>query len=155
MYLLIKVEETLWSARYDRNKTYKQSNDAPHPDMGKIKPFETRAHPPPSHHLRRKQDEAISSSRWVKKDQYRNKTRERHKPFGGLAKTNERILTAPSADDEGRRNYYCTTLSEGNCEPQNKRLQGQAISQQGKSQGAAALRTLAGAKDVVLYPDTA
>jgi len=39
MYSLIKVQETVWSASYDRNKTYKQSNDPLHPLMGKIKPL--------------------------------------------------------------------------------------------------------------------
>ena len=48
MYSLIKVQETMWSASYDRNKTYKQSNDPLHPLMGKIKPLQSRAHPPPS-----------------------------------------------------------------------------------------------------------
>jgi len=47
MYSLIKVQETVWSASYDRNKTYKQSNDPLHPLMGKVKPLQTRAHPPP------------------------------------------------------------------------------------------------------------
>ena len=48
MYSLIKVQETIWRASYDRNKTYKQSNDLLHPLMGKIKPLQPRAHPPPS-----------------------------------------------------------------------------------------------------------
>ena len=47
-YSVIKVQETAWSSSYGRNKTYKQSNDLLHPLMGKIKPLETRAHPPPS-----------------------------------------------------------------------------------------------------------
>jgi len=68
--------------------------------MGKIKPLEPRAHPPPSEHPKRKQDEAIPSSRRVRKDKYRKETRVRHKPFGGLPKTKEKILTAPSADGE-------------------------------------------------------
>jgi len=102
MYSLFKVQETIWSASYDRNKTHKQSNDPLHPLMGKIKPLQPRAHPPPQQHLRRKQDEAIPSSRHVRKDKYRKETRERHKPFGGPPKTKEKILTAPSADREGR-----------------------------------------------------
>jgi len=72
MYSLIKVQETLWSASYDRNTTCKQSYNPLHPLMGKIKHPETRAHPPPMWHLRRKQDEAIPSSRHVRKDKYRN-----------------------------------------------------------------------------------
>jgi len=48
MYSLIKVQETVWSASYDRNKTYKQSNDPLHPLIGKIKPLQSRAHPPPT-----------------------------------------------------------------------------------------------------------
>jgi len=102
MYSLIKVEETVWSASYDRNKTCKQSNDPPHPLMGKIKPHQPRAHHPPSQHLRRKQDEAIPSSRHVRKDKYRKETRERHKPFGGPPKTKERILTA-QAPTKGKK----------------------------------------------------
>jgi len=39
MYSLFKVQETIWSASYDRNKTHKQSNDPLHPLMGKIKPL--------------------------------------------------------------------------------------------------------------------
>jgi len=39
MYSLIKVQETVWSASYDRNKTCKQSNDPLHPLMAKIKPL--------------------------------------------------------------------------------------------------------------------
>ena len=39
MYSLIKVQETVWSASYDRNKTSKQSNDPLHPLMGKITPL--------------------------------------------------------------------------------------------------------------------
>jgi len=39
MYSLIKVQETIWSASYDRNKTYKQSNHPLHPLMEKIKPL--------------------------------------------------------------------------------------------------------------------
>ena len=39
MYSLFKAQETIWSASYDRNKTYKQSNDPLHPLMGKIKPL--------------------------------------------------------------------------------------------------------------------
>jgi len=102
MYSLIKVQETVWSASYDRNKTCKQSNDPLHPLMGKIKPLQPRAHPPPSQHLRRKQDGAVSSSRHVRKDKYRKETRERHKPFGGPPETKEKILAAPSADREER-----------------------------------------------------
>jgi len=37
MYLLIKVQETVWSASYNRNKTCKQSNDPLYPFMTKIK----------------------------------------------------------------------------------------------------------------------
>ena len=39
MYSLIKVQETVWSASYDRNKTYKQCNDPLDPRRGKIKPL--------------------------------------------------------------------------------------------------------------------
>jgi len=39
MYSLIKVQETVWSASYDRNKTCKQSNDPLHPLMGKVNPL--------------------------------------------------------------------------------------------------------------------
>jgi len=39
MYSLFKVQETICSASYDRNKTHKQSNDPLHPLMGKIKPL--------------------------------------------------------------------------------------------------------------------
>ena len=94
MYSLIKVQETVWSASYDRNKTYKQSNDPLHPLIGKIKPLKPRAHPSPSQHLRRRQDGALPSSRHLRKDKYRNQTRERHKPFGGPPKTKEEIYTA-------------------------------------------------------------
>jgi len=62
--------------------------------MGKIKPLETRAHPSPSQHLRRKQDGAMPSSRHVRKDKYRNETKERHKPFGRPPTTKEMISTA-------------------------------------------------------------
>ena len=102
MFSLIKVQETVWSASYDRNKTYEQSNDPLHPLIGNIRPHQTRAHPPPLQHLRRKQDGAIPSSRHVRKDKCRKETRERHKPVGGPPKTNEKILTAPSADGDGR-----------------------------------------------------
>jgi len=102
MFSLIKVQETVWSARYDRNKTYKQSNDPLHPLIGKIKLLQTRADPPPSQHLRRKKDGAIPSSRHVRKNKYRKETRERDKPFGGPPETKEKNLTAPSAYKEER-----------------------------------------------------
>jgi len=89
-----KVQEIAWSASYGENKTIKESNDPHHPLMGKIKPLKTRAHPPPSQHLRRKQDEAIPSSRHVRKDKYRNETNESHKPFGGSPSPKEKNLTA-------------------------------------------------------------
>ena len=94
MYSLMKVQETVWSASYDRNKTCKQSNNPLHPLMGKIKLPQNRAHPPPSQHLRRKQDGAIPSARHVRKDKYRKETRERHKPFGGPPKTKDKIFMA-------------------------------------------------------------
>ena len=47
MYLLIKVQGTTWSASYGENKTNKQSNEPLHALMGKVKPLEPRAHPPP------------------------------------------------------------------------------------------------------------
>ena len=102
MYTLIKVQETISSASYDRNKTCKQSNNPLHPLMGGLQPLEPRAHLPRSLHLRREQDEAIPSSRHVRKHKYGTETRERHKPFGGRPKTKEKILTAPSADREER-----------------------------------------------------
>ena len=46
-FKVTKVQEPAWSASYGVNKTFKQCNDPLHPLMGKIKPLETRAHPPP------------------------------------------------------------------------------------------------------------
>jgi len=53
-------------------------------------------------HRKRNKFCADASSRYVRKNKYGNRNRERDKHFGGPPETNEKILTALGADTEGR-----------------------------------------------------
>jgi len=64
------------------------------------------------------QDEAIPSSRHVREEKYRNETRERHNPLGGLPKTKEKILTAQGRRSGEDKLLLPVALTEKHTEPQ-------------------------------------
>jgi len=115
----------------------------------------TQERPSPIQHLRRKQDEAIPSSRHITKDIIEVKPKQDQTLRRG-PKTNQKNLMPPSAEREERIKLLLLNLKmKNNSKRQTRRLQGQVLSQQGKSHRAAALWTLAWAQEVVLYHDTA
>ena len=96
--------------------------------MGKIKPLWPRADPPPSQHLRRKQDEAIPSSRHVRKDKYRKGTRERHKPFGGPPKNKRKDSDGTKCRREGKIKLLLPdAIAESHSTPNPKGYRGRQV----------------------------
>ena len=86
-----------------KTKSTKLNNPHPrHPLLGNSQaPQNQRTPPPPIQHPRRKQDKAIPPSRQVRKDIIEMKPKQ-DKTLPRAPRTNQKNLTAPSADREER-----------------------------------------------------